>query len=114
MELTPAQIKQLRTILGYRTSPPTMGRYVRRNWPVFTYVVGVFGGFAALAEFLGYSVLAAAAAGALVATVIRDLKFVRRLVKGWALSSEITDWTRVEALLSEAEGSRPNGSAERP
>ena len=50
----------------------------------------------------------------LVATLTRDLKFVRRLVNGWRLSSEITNWTRVEELLRESRGSRPSSSLARP
>ena len=101
MQLTKKQLEQLRLALKFRESPPTVLAYLRLSLRVYLYLLVVGG--AGIAFFLwgGWPIVSAFLAGLVVATVARDVRLFRQLVRNWQLSCEVTDWERVEQLVAE-------------
>lgn len=107
VQLTDRQARQLRAASSFRASPPTLLWYLRSSWHIYLFltVVGGFGfGFSA---WIGRPVASGFFAGIVLATFLRDLGWYSRFVKGWPLSNEITNWDRVDELLSSAPPPKP-------
>ena len=113
MKLSPAQLKQLRLIQGFRINPPTVAWYFRVNWRVYAYVGVLCVGGAGFLAWGGWPVFSGFFVGFLLAVVIRDFRFFKLFVEAWPLSREITNWTRVEELVASADQAQPNTSLER-
>lgn len=113
MNLTPAQLKQLRMIQGFRVKPPTVGWYFRVNWRLYAYIGALCAGAVLLLAWGGMSILSGFFAGFLLALVLRDFRFFSLFVNSWPLSREITDWQRVDELVASAGEARPNTAFER-
>jgi hypothetical protein len=113
MNLTPAQLKQLRTIQGFREKPPTVGWYFRVNWRFYTYVATLCLGAVLLLAWGGASKFSGFFVGFLLAVVTRDFRFFSLFVSSWPLSREITDWRRVDELVASSRETLPNTSLER-
>lgn len=104
MQLTTQQRRQLVKLREFRTSPPTISTYVRDGWRASIYIIIV--GSIGIAFFLwaGWPVASGLFGGMVLATLVRDIGWYRRIVKSWPLQREITDWTRVEQLLESLDG----------
>jgi hypothetical protein len=113
MKLTPAQIKQLRMIQGFRTTPPSVAWYFQVNWKTYAYLGALCIGSIVFLAWGGWPIASGFFAGFLFAAVVRDFKIFGTFVKAWPLSNEITNWSRVEELLSASEQAPPNNSLER-
>jgi hypothetical protein len=113
MNLTPAQLKQLRMIQGFRLKPPTVGWYFRINWRLYAYIGALCVAAAFLLAWGRMSTFSGFFAGFILAVVLRDFRFFKLFVSSWPLSQEITDWRRVDELVASASEARPNNSLER-
>ena len=113
MQPTPAQLKQLRLLQGFRSKPPTIGWYFRVNWSAYAYIGVLCVGGSIFLAWDGWPAFSGFFAGFLLAAVVRDFRFFKLFVTGWPLSNEITNWTKVEDLIANASAARPNTSLER-
>lgn len=105
MQLNSHQRRQLQKMRDYRRTPPTVSALLRGGWRAYLYVaiVGLIGvGFF---YWGGWPMASGLFAGMILATIIRDIGWYRRLVQSWPLQAEITDWQRVEQLLEQPDGS---------
>lgn len=100
MQLTDAQARQLRAARGFRASPPTLRWYVRSSWRIYLLLTVVSGFGVGFSAWIGHPVASGFFAGLVLATFLRDLGWYSQFVKGWPLSNEITNWDRVDELLS--------------
>ena len=105
MRLSSQQRRQLQKLREFRESPPTVSALFRDGWRAYLYVTIV--GLIGVAFFLwgGWPIASGFFAGMILATVIRDVGWYRRLVRSWPMQREITDWNRVERLLEQPDGS---------
>src|SRR5215207_5946886 len=103
MQLTSRQRRQLQKLHDYRRVPPTVTSLLRDGWRAYLYVTIV--GLVGVGFFLwaGWPIASGLFAGMILATVLRDLGWYRRLVHSWPLQLEITDWKRVEQLLERSD-----------
>jgi hypothetical protein len=104
MQLTTRQRQQLLKLREFHTTPPTISTYVRdgRRASIHIVIVGSIGiGFFLWA---GWPVASGFFGGMVLATLVRDVGWYRRIVKSWPLQREVTDWKRVEQLLESSDG----------
>lgn len=76
-----------------------MLRMFRRAWRAYALLVVVIGLVAVYFYLHGLIAASSFLLGLLVATLIRDLRWHRQLVRDWPLSNEITDWEKVDELI---------------
>ena len=105
MQLTHVQLRQLQKMHEFRTVPPTIGSYIKLGWraQLLVLLIGAIGIFLFL--WAGWPLASGFFAGMVVATYARDIGWYRRMVQSWPLMREITDWNRVDELLSQSHGS---------
>ena len=103
MKLTKRQLIQLKRGKEYRSNPPTVfAMFAKSKWKylyMFLLYVGVSGYFWFNQEY----VLSALFGGMLFGILYRDLKWSLVLTRFWPVSAEITNWDRVDELISEHE-----------
>jgi hypothetical protein len=102
MKLTPAQAAALKRLQKYRLAAPALGERLRLAagfMMVLLLPVLLLGYLTVRLHFLGGLLLLA---GLYVGAVAREIGQQRRFVHYWSLSREITDWDKVEQLLSGA------------
>jgi hypothetical protein len=107
MRLSNKQIKQLHMLREFRQKQPTTLWFFQLNIRRHIYI-----GILALSaicfyQWAGWPIASAFFAGILFAIFMRDFQFYRQFVKGWKLSNEITDWTKVEELLVNNQATSP-------
>ncbi len=113
MKLTPAQTTQLQMSQRLRTNPPTVGWYFRASWRTYAFLAVLCSGGIGFFAWAGWPILSGFFAGVLFTAVTRDFHLFAKFVDGWPLSNEITDWRRVEELVSNANQPRPDNSLDR-
>lgn len=101
MQITDAQARQLRITMNFRSAPPTVRWYFTSSWRIYLYLILL--GVVAYPFFWwgGWPLVSGFFAGMVVAMLLRDLRWYQAFVAAWPLNKEITDWTRVQALLNE-------------
>lgn len=107
MHLTAKELAQLRTMIAFRASPPTVGWYVKRAWKAYAWLALVGGASVAFFSWGGWPHVSTFFAGLVSATVIRDLRWFRVLAKNWPVSEAITNWQRVDELLATSSATAP-------
>lgn len=100
MQISPDQHRRLQKLQHYRQAPPTIPGFLRDGWRAYLYVSVV--GLVGFGYFLwfGWQFASGLFAGMVLATVVRDLGWYRRIARAWPLQAEITNWQRVEQLLN--------------
>ena len=103
MQLTSRQRRQLEKLRDFQQTPPTVSALLRSGWRAYLYVTTV--GLIGFGVFLwgGWPVASGFFAGMVLATIIRDIGWFRRLVQNWPLQREVTDWSRVKQLLEQSD-----------
>jgi glutaredoxin len=104
MKLNPAQVASLRRLLAYRTKSPSYEERLRLSAVAMLLLLTV----AVLVRYVvvrldipGGTFLAV---GLFVGAVFWNMVTQKHFVEWWPLNREITDWTKVESLLAEAQG----------
>ena len=105
MQLTPQQRRQLLKLHDFQQTPPTVSALLRDSWRAYLYITAV--GLVGVCFFLwgGWPIASGIFAGMVLATIVRDIGWFRRLVQTWPLQREVTNWNRVKQLLEQAGGS---------
>ena len=103
MKLTPLQQKLLKSYHCSHSAPPTIGRFIRRNWAAlalfaFLIVAGLYLAMSAWGLWFGVGCFAA---GMGFGSLSRVLRQAACSVKIWPVVDQITDWSKVDSLLSE-------------
>lgn len=102
MQLTPIEIRKLALSRSLGAQGPSIGWLFRQSMLSYVLLLAVMVPLGAYYWRAGFPSIPAFFAGLFVATVARDFRWHKQFVQGWPLSYEITDWKRVDALLSNA------------
>jgi hypothetical protein len=103
MKLTEIQLRSLKLLQRHRSRPLTAMDFFKESWRKYALaLVLVTGAIVALAVS-GVAVLAVFLGGYLLGVLERDILWVRNEMRVLPLSSEITNWERVEQLIQENE-----------
>ena len=107
MQLAAKQRQQLQKTREFRQKPLTILNYIRSGWHVYAFQIGV--GAFAIGFYLwgGWPIASGFFAGMVLATFLRDVGWFRRIVGSWPLTREITDWERVDELLTQSNTPAP-------
>src|SRR5262245_19228543 len=102
MKLSALHVASLKRMQQYRDTPPTLRERLRllARYALLLLVLGVLGGYLAIRINLPGAMFLIA--GLVVGGVARDFAQQRQFVQWWPLTREITDWGKVEQLLSTA------------
>ena len=101
MELTKYQRKALMRSKELREKPfPVIGS-VLRFWKFYLAAFAVVGIYAWWAASVGLREISAGAIGFLVGVVTRDLTWLRATARLWPINVLITNWVKVDELLSQ-------------
>lgn len=111
MKLNSIQVMSLALLLKYRDKPPSYGERLRRSVRVILLL-------AITASLVGYVTVrldipggVLLAIGLFVGAILWELLQLKRFIQWWPVSSEITDWSKVERLLADARGASGSRAA---
>ena len=101
MKLNKRQVAYLQRAIKFRDNPPTLRDVLFSGLWKYLYMLALCGGLSILLYQFGYIVLSAFVVGYFVGVIYRDLQWVNVTNKLWPVSSEVTNWQRVEEILAQ-------------
>lgn len=104
MKLTPAQTLTLQRLKQYREKAPAFGERVRLASTLMLVLLVTFAILMGVAVWLKETALLPVIAGALIGAIAAEIGHQRRYVLWWPLNREITDWQKVDQLLTGTAG----------
>ena len=107
MQLTLKQVQKLKLSRELKASAPTFATLFRMAWRHYLVLTLVFLGVIAYFLVAGENSVAIFFGGMFIATFLRDIKWNNQFVRDWPLSNEITNWDRVDQLLTQVEKAAP-------
>ena len=108
MKLTKLQRNTLLYARELRERPFPVWGAMLKKWKYYLIMVVLLGGYSYFAAKFGFSYIAGAALGVLVAIILRDIKYLIISSKMWPVNVEIMDWEKVDQLL-EYQGDAESG-----
>jgi hypothetical protein len=103
MNPTKLQLRSLKLMLRQKSRPLTAMDLIKESWQNYTLTLALVTVAIAVSVLNGWTALAIFFGGYLAGIVERDFQWLRNQVKVLPLSSEITNWERVEQLVQENE-----------
>jgi hypothetical protein len=103
MKLTAIQLSSLKLLLQHRSKPLTSMDIMKASWRKYMLSLAVFIVAISACVLSGSMVFGVLLGGYLVGMVTRDFQWIRNQIEVLPLTSEITNWERVEQLIQEHE-----------
>ena len=103
MKLTANQLSSLKLLLQHRSRPLTLMDIMKGSWRKYILAVAFFIVAIAACLISGSVVFGVLLGGYLTGMVTRDFQWMRNQMEVLPLTSEITNWERVEQLIHEHE-----------
>lgn len=100
MKLTPAQTLTLQRLKQYREQSPALGERVRLGMTLMLVLLVPFALLALATVWLKVPGALPLIAGAFIGAIAAEIGHQRRYINWWPLNREITDWQKVDQLLS--------------
>jgi glutaredoxin len=100
MKLTPAQILTLQRLKHYREQAPALGERLRLASSVMLLLAVAFALVISVAVWLQVPSALPLVLGAFIGAIAAEIGHQRRYINWWPLNREITDWQKVDQLLS--------------
>src|SRR5262245_17683404 len=100
MQLTPAQILTLQRLQQYRAQAPALGERLRIASSMMLLLAVVFALLTGVAVWMQVPSALPLILGAFIGAIAAEIGHQRRYINWWPLNREITDWQKVDQLLS--------------
>lgn len=103
MKITEIQLRSLKLLQRHRSRPLRAMDFIQESWRKYALALALVAGASVVLALSGVSVIAVFLGGYLVGVVERDVQWVRNEMRVLPLTSEITNWERVDQLVQENE-----------
>ena len=103
MKVTNLQLTSLKLLLQQRSRPLTTMDFFKQSWRKYLFILLLLLGAITTCALSGLTPMALLLGGYLVGVIERDAQWIRNEMEVMPLTSEITNWERVEQLIKENE-----------
>jgi len=97
MKVTKIQLSSLKLLLLQRSRPLTAMDFIRESWRKYVLILVLVIGASVACAFSGLAPVALLLGGYLLGVLERDVQWLRNQMRVLPLTSEITNWERVES-----------------